>query len=306
MDRRHRRGRHPQWRLQARARLRKLPCPARPKSDAPAYRGPRDLERLGHEGPMDPRPRDRPRIRSTRSTGRKPPGHPAENPGSRWQAVEIDAFAAEEDLRRRPGAGEVGHRRRRRVHRATGARERRPCRERWSRRRGGFRFAGDRPQGRSTVRAAGPAVATDRLPVPVHGVNDDSARPCGQSGCSLVAIPPVGRQPSGRSCTRRRHAPRMRMPLNSRKVGCRLSPCRRMGFGHFFAATCAPGSAARRAGQAGAIESWCPSFFRIPCIFPENMGRLESSMAGQVSGSPAPCPTAIGTRTATGRPGALP
>ena len=257
---------------------------------------------------MDPRPRDRPRIRSTRSTGRKPPGHPAENPGSRWQAVEIDAFAAEGDLRRRPGAGEVEHRGRRRVHRATGARERRPCRERWSRWRGGFRSAGGRPQGRSTVRAASPAVATGRLPVPVHGVNDDAGRRCGQSRCSHVAIPPVGPQLSGRSCTRRRHAPHMRMcmPLNSRKGGCRLSPCRRMGFGHFFAATCAPGTAARRAGQAGAIESWRPSFFRIPCIFPENKGRLESSMACQVSGSPAPCPTVIGARIATGRPGALP
>ena len=130
------------------------------------------------------------------------------------------------------------------------------------RRRGGFRSAGGRPQRRSTVRATSPAVETGRLPVPVHGVNDDSGRRCGQAGCPHVAIPPVGPQPSGRSCTRRRHARHMRMcmPLNSRRGGCRLSPCRRMGFGNFLAATCAPGTAARRAGQAGAIEPWCPSF----------------------------------------------
>ena len=108
---------------------------------------------------------------------------------------------------------------------------------------------GDRPQGRSTVRAASPAVQTGRLPVPVHGVNDDSDRRCGQAGCPHTAIPPVGPQPSGRSCTRRRHAPHTRMPLNSRKEGCRLSPCIRMGFGNFFATTCAPW---QRGAQGGA------------------------------------------------------
>ena len=94
--------------------------------------------------------------------------------------------------------------------------------------------------------------------------------------------------------------------MNSRKGGGRLSPCRRMGFGNFLAATCAPGTAARRAGASRRDRTVVPLIFRTPYIFLENMGRLESSMAGQVSGSPASCPAAIGARTATSRPCAFP